>query len=46
MDRINVSDLQLRPEVFSVRLQRRAALRDVINQQMPKINAAVEKLSA
>ncbi len=42
MERINVSDLQLRPEVFSVRLQRRAALRDVINQQMPKINAAVE----
>jgi hypothetical protein len=42
MDRINVSDLQLRPEVFSVRLQRRAALRDLINQQMPTINAAVE----
>jgi hypothetical protein len=42
MDRINVSDLQLRPEVFSVRLQRRANLRDAINQQMPKINAAVE----
>jgi len=43
MDRINVSDLQLRPEVFSVRLQRRAALRDLINKQMPTINAAVEK---
>jgi hypothetical protein len=42
MDRINVSDLQLRPEVFSVRLQRRAALRDLINKQMPTINAAVE----
>jgi uncharacterized protein (DUF1501 family) len=42
MDRINVSDLQLRPEVFAVRLKRRAALRDLINQQMPKINAAVE----
>ena len=42
MDRINVSDLQLRPEVFSVRLQRRAALRDLINKQMPAINAAVE----
>lgn len=42
MDRINISDLQLRPEVFSVRLQRRAALRDLINQQMPTINAAVE----
>jgi hypothetical protein len=42
MDRVNVSDLQLRPEVFSVRLQRRAALRDLINRQMPTINAAVE----
>lgn len=42
MDRINVSDLQLRPEVFSVRLQRRATLRDLINKQMPTINAAVE----
>jgi hypothetical protein len=42
MERINVSDLQLRPEVFSVRLQRRAELRDLINQQMPKINEAVE----
>ncbi len=42
MDRINVSDLQLRPEVFSVRLQRRAELRDLINKQMPAINAAVE----
>lgn len=42
MDRINVSDLKLRPEVFSVRLQRRAALRDVINAQMPTLNAAVE----
>lgn len=42
MDRINVSDLQLRPEVFAVRLQRRAALRDLINAQMPIINAAVE----
>ncbi|MBU6174155.1 MAG: DUF1501 domain-containing protein [Planctomycetes bacterium] len=42
MDKINVSDLQLRPEVFAVRLQRRAALRDLINAQMPTINAAVE----
>ncbi|MCU0709938.1 MAG: DUF1501 domain-containing protein, partial [Pirellula sp.] len=42
MDRINVSDLQLRPEVFSVRLQRRANLRELINKQMPTINAAVE----
>jgi len=32
----------LRPEVFAVRLQRRAALRDLINAQMTTINAAVE----
>ena len=43
MDRINVSDLQLRPEVFAVRLKRRAALRDLINAKMPEINAAVEQ---
>ncbi len=42
MDKIQVSDLQLRPEVFAVRLERRAALRDLINKQMPTINAAVE----
>ncbi len=42
MDRIQISDLQLRPEVFAVRLERRAALRDLINKQMPTINAAVE----
>jgi hypothetical protein len=42
MERINVSDLQLRPEVFAVRLKRRAQLRDLINAQMPTINAAVE----
>lgn len=43
MDRINISDLQLRPEVFTVRLKRRAALRDLINAKMPEINAAVEQ---
>jgi Protein of unknown function (DUF1501) len=42
MDRIKVTDLQLRPEVFSIRLQRRADLRTLINKQMPEINAAVE----
>ena len=42
MDKIQISDLQLRPEVFAVRLERRAALRDLINKQMPTINAAVE----
>jgi hypothetical protein len=42
MDRIKIDDLRLRPEVFSVRLQRRARLRDLLNQQMPEINQAVE----
>ena len=42
MDRIKIDDLRLRPEVFSLRLQRRAKLRDLLNQQMPAINKAVE----
>ena len=42
MDRIKIDDLKLRPEVFSVRLKRRAQLRDLLNQQMPDINKAVE----
>ncbi|QDS89767.1 hypothetical protein EC9_39670 [Rosistilla ulvae] len=42
MSRIKIDDLMLRPEVFSVRLQRRARLRDLINRQMPTINKAVE----
>ena len=42
MDRIKIDDLRLRPEVFSVRLQRRAKLRNLLNQQMPDINRAVE----
>ncbi len=42
MSRIKIDDLKLRPEVFSVRLQRRAKLRDLLNQQMPEINRAVE----
>jgi hypothetical protein len=41
MDRIKVDDLQLRPEVFSIRLKRRASLRDAINAQMPLIDRAV-----
>ena len=32
MDRIKVDDLKLRPEVFSVRLQRRARLRTAIDE--------------
>jgi hypothetical protein len=41
MDRIKVDDLQLRPEVFAVRLRRRARLRDAINAGMPAIDKAV-----
>ena len=39
---IKVDDLKMRPEVFRVRLQRRAKLRDLLNQQMPDINKAIE----
>ncbi len=45
MMRIKIDDLQLRPDLFSVRLQRRARLRDAINSQMPAIEAAVKDLS-
>jgi hypothetical protein len=41
MDKIKVDDLQLRPEVFAVRLERRARLRDAINAGMPVIDKAV-----
>ena len=41
MDRIKVDDLKLRPEVFALRLQRRAKLRDAINAGMPTIDQAV-----
>jgi hypothetical protein len=43
LDRIKVDDLQLRPEVFATRLQRRAKLRDVIDSGMPEIEAAVKE---
>jgi len=42
MDKIKVDDLQLRPEVFSVRLERRAKLRDSISAAMPAIDASVK----
>ncbi|MEM8953429.1 MAG: DUF1501 domain-containing protein [Verrucomicrobiota bacterium] len=42
MDNIKVDDLQLRPDVFSVRLRRRAKLREAIEAQMPVIEKAVE----
>jgi len=41
MERIKVDDLQLRPEVFSVRLERRAKLRQAIDAGMPEIEKAV-----
>lgn len=45
MDKIKIEDLQLRPDLFSVRLQRRAKLRDAIDAQMPAIEAAVKDYS-
>src|SRR5205823_4369811 len=41
MDRIKVDDLKLRPEVFALRLQRRAKLRDALNAGMQQIDQAV-----
>ncbi len=40
MDRVKVDDLQLRPDVFAFRLQRRERLRDAINQTMPELEKA------
>lgn len=41
MDKINVDDLKLRPEVSTSRLARRARLRDLITKGMPNIEKAV-----
>jgi hypothetical protein len=43
MDKIKVDDLQLRPEVSIARLERRARLRELINEGMPEIDKAVSK---
>jgi len=43
MDKIKIDDLTLRPEVSEARLDRRARLRDLINQGMPDIDKAVAK---
>jgi len=43
MARVNTDDLQMRPEVFSHRLRRRARLRDAVNEAMPEIDKAVSK---
>jgi uncharacterized protein (DUF1501 family) len=45
MSKIKIDDLQLRPDLFSVRLQRRAKLRELIDDQMPAIEAAVKDQS-
>src|SRR6476660_2589907 len=43
MDHIKIDDLKMRPDVFAVRMERRAKLRDKINAQMPAVEKAVEK---
>src|ERR1043166_3534371 len=42
MDHIKVDDLKLPPEVFALRLQRRARLRESIEESMPDIEKAVQ----
>ncbi len=42
LDRIRTDDLKLPPEVFALRLQRRALLRDAIEAAMPDVEKAVE----
>lgn len=41
MDSVRVEDLKLRPEVFALRLERRARLRDSISEGMPVLEKAV-----
>ncbi len=43
MDQIKIDDLRLRPEITSSRLERRAKLRELINEGMPEIDKAVAK---
>ncbi|MCA9152055.1 MAG: DUF1501 domain-containing protein, partial [Planctomycetales bacterium] len=43
MERINIDDLKLRSDVSTTRLERRARLRDLINEGMPDIDRAVAK---
>ncbi|MSR66710.1 MAG: DUF1501 domain-containing protein [Pedosphaera sp.] len=45
MDKIRIDDLQLRPDIFTMRLKRRARLRDSINEAMPDIDKAVGSYS-
>jgi hypothetical protein len=41
LDQIKVDDLEMRPGVFAHRLERRARLRDAVNEAMPAIDQAV-----
>ena len=41
MDKIKTDDLKLPPEVFAMRLERRARLREAISDAMPEIDKAV-----
>jgi hypothetical protein len=43
MSKMNIDDLQLRPEMTTARLERRARLRELINDGMPQIDKAVSK---
>jgi hypothetical protein len=43
MDRIKVDDLKLRPEVFALRLERRAKLRDAFTAGMKDLDKAVSE---
>ena len=43
MDNVKTDDLKLPPEVFSVRLERRAKLREAISDAMPDIEKATEQ---
>ncbi|MFV0443666.1 MAG: DUF1501 domain-containing protein [Planctomycetaceae bacterium] len=42
MNKINVSDLEMRADVYGGRMERRERLRDVINAGMPEIDRAVQ----
>jgi hypothetical protein len=42
MDKINVSDLEMRADVYGGRMERRAKLLDTINAGMPEIDRAVK----
>lgn len=42
MNQINVSDLEMRADVYGGRMQRRAKLLDAINEGMPEIDRAVK----